>query len=211
MTADGHVWAASANANIAGGADEATDHAESIVELSSALGLLQLEPRRRACRIHGDFGFGSTPIVFKAGGCGSLVAAEGKDGALYLWQRAQARGRPGPAPRARVPRDALRLACVGSRDAAALPHDDAGLRRPARRARRARRDQDVPAPAPLDEEPRRPAQCRADGRQQHGGRRDGNGTPARLRHGHRAARHAARARRRRFRRAHRVRRATSRW
>ena len=37
---------------------------------------------------HGDFGFGSTPIVFKADGCGSLVAAEGKDGALYLWQRA---------------------------------------------------------------------------------------------------------------------------
>jgi outer membrane protein assembly factor BamB len=37
----------------------------------------------------GDFGFGSTPVVFKAGACGSLVAAEGKDGALYLWQRAR--------------------------------------------------------------------------------------------------------------------------
>jgi outer membrane protein assembly factor BamB len=38
---------------------------------------------------HGDFGFGSTPIVFKAGNCGSLVAAEGKDGAVYLWRRSK--------------------------------------------------------------------------------------------------------------------------
>ena len=40
ITADGHVWAASANANISSGADEAHDHAESVVELSSALALL---------------------------------------------------------------------------------------------------------------------------------------------------------------------------
>ena len=40
LTSDGHVWAASANANIPGGADEATDHAESIIELSSSLSLL---------------------------------------------------------------------------------------------------------------------------------------------------------------------------
>ena len=38
---------------------------------------------------HGDFGFGSTPVVFNAHGCGSLVAAEGKDGVVYLWQRAK--------------------------------------------------------------------------------------------------------------------------
>ena len=37
----------------------------------------------------GDFGFGSTPIVFKANGCGTLVASEGKDGVLYLWSRAK--------------------------------------------------------------------------------------------------------------------------
>ncbi len=88
MAADGHVWAASANANIAGGADEATDHAESIVELNSALGLVR-SSHASGMPHRGDFGFGSTPIVFKAGACGSLVAAEGKDGALYLWERAR--------------------------------------------------------------------------------------------------------------------------
>jgi hypothetical protein len=88
LTSDGHVWAASANANIAGGADEATDHAESIIELSSSLALLT-SSHAPGMPHHGDFGFGSTPIVFKATGCGSLVASEGKDGALYLWRRAK--------------------------------------------------------------------------------------------------------------------------
>ena len=37
----------------------------------------------------GDFGFGSTPVVFRSQTCGVLVAAEGKDGAIYLWQRAK--------------------------------------------------------------------------------------------------------------------------
>ena len=88
ITADGHVWAASANANISSGADEATDHAESVAELSSSLALLTASHATGMPR-HGDFGFGSTPIVFNAGTCGSLVAAEGKDGALYLWRRAK--------------------------------------------------------------------------------------------------------------------------
>ena len=91
ITADGHVWAASANANISSGADEATDHAESVAELSSSLALLTASHATGMPR-HGDFGFGSTPIVFNAGNCGSLVAAEGKDGALYLWQRAKLAG-----------------------------------------------------------------------------------------------------------------------
>jgi len=88
ITSDGHVWAASANANISSGADEATDHAESVAELSSSLALLTASHATGMPR-HGDFGFGSTPIVFNAGACGSLVASEGKDGALYLWQRAK--------------------------------------------------------------------------------------------------------------------------
>ena len=37
--------------------------------------------------IKGDFGFGSTPVVFKLDRCGPMVAAEGKDGAIYLWKR----------------------------------------------------------------------------------------------------------------------------
>jgi outer membrane protein assembly factor BamB len=88
ITSDGHVWAASANANIASGADEATDHAESVAELSSSLALLT-SSHAPGMPHHGDFGFGSTPIVFKAGTCGSLVASEGKDGAVYLWRRAK--------------------------------------------------------------------------------------------------------------------------
>ena len=87
ITSDGHIWAAVANANIAHGQDEALDHAESVVELSSALSLIKAShapgmPRK------GDFGFGSTPIVFKSTVCGAMVAAEGKDGAIYLWRRA---------------------------------------------------------------------------------------------------------------------------
>jgi outer membrane protein assembly factor BamB len=87
ITSDGHVWAAVANANVEGGDDEGLDHAESVVELSSALSLVTAShapgmPKK------GDFGFGSTPVVFRTTACGVLVAAEGKDGALYLWQRA---------------------------------------------------------------------------------------------------------------------------
>src|SRR4029077_13404731 len=42
MTSDGHVWAASANANIASGAGEATGPAEAVVELSSGLPLARV-------------------------------------------------------------------------------------------------------------------------------------------------------------------------
>jgi outer membrane protein assembly factor BamB len=88
VTSDGHIWAASANANISSGADEATDHAESVVELSSSLALLG-SSHAPGMPHRGDFGFGSTPIVFNAGACGALVAAEGKDGAVYLWRRSK--------------------------------------------------------------------------------------------------------------------------
>ena len=88
MTADGHVWAASANANIAAGAEEATDHAESVIELSSALDLVAAS-HAPGMPAKGDFGFGSTPIVFSPARCSPLVAAEGKDGALYVWQRSK--------------------------------------------------------------------------------------------------------------------------
>ncbi|MDX6541650.1 MAG: hypothetical protein QOI71_3260 [Gaiellales bacterium] len=88
MTADEHVWVASANANTAQGDPENLDHAESIIELSSSLALLTAS-HARGMPTRGDFGFGSTPIVFKAKDCGMLVAAEGKDGAVYLWSRAR--------------------------------------------------------------------------------------------------------------------------
>jgi outer membrane protein assembly factor BamB len=87
ITADGHVWAATANANVPDGDDQAIDHAQSVVELSSALGLVNAS-HAPGMPSKGDFGFGSTPIVFTPTGCNSLVAAEGKDGVLYLWRRA---------------------------------------------------------------------------------------------------------------------------
>ena len=88
MTADGHVWAASANANVSAGADEGQDHAESVIELSSALGLVAAS-HAPGMPTKGDFGFGSTPINFSPAGCSPLVASEGKDGALYVWQRSK--------------------------------------------------------------------------------------------------------------------------
>lgn len=93
ITADGHIWAASANANTAEGDPENLDHAESINELSSSLALLN-SSHAKGMPTKGDFGFGSTPIVFKADGCGSLVASEGKDGAVYLWPRDKLAGAP---------------------------------------------------------------------------------------------------------------------
>ena len=87
VTPDGHIWAASANANTAAGDPENLDHAESITELGPSLGLFHTS-HAPGMPTKGDFGFGSTPIVFKAGACGALVAAEGKDGAVYLWSRA---------------------------------------------------------------------------------------------------------------------------
>ena len=86
LTSDGHVWAAVANANIAAGASEAVDHAESVVELSSSLALLS-GSHATGMPERGDFGFGSTPIVFRSTTCGPMVASEGKDGAVYLWQK----------------------------------------------------------------------------------------------------------------------------
>jgi hypothetical protein len=88
VTADGHIWAATANANFGPGADEAFDNAESVVELTPSLGLVHAS-HATGMPNKGDFGFGSTPIVFEPAHCGELVAAEGKDGALYVWRRAK--------------------------------------------------------------------------------------------------------------------------
>ena len=87
ITPDGHVWAATANANAKDLNNDAHWNAESIVELSDHLGLLQVG-HAKGMPIHGDYGFGSTPVVFTPKGCTALVAAEGKDGVLYVWQRA---------------------------------------------------------------------------------------------------------------------------
>jgi outer membrane protein assembly factor BamB len=87
ITPDGHVWAATANANAKTLNDDAHWNAESVVELSDHLGLLQVG-HAKGMPIHGDYGFGSTPVVFTPKRCAPLVAAEGKDGVLYVWQRA---------------------------------------------------------------------------------------------------------------------------
>ena len=99
VTADGHLFVATANANGAGITDDAAGHAESVVELDSRLRLLAAS-HAPGMPHHGDYGFGSTPVVFRPRGCPELVSAEGKDGVVYLWRRATlARG---PVQRLRV-------------------------------------------------------------------------------------------------------------
>jgi outer membrane protein assembly factor BamB len=87
ITPDGHVWAAISNANVESTDAQNLDHAQTVDELTASLGLLGSGPST-GMPLKGDLGFGSTPIVFKSAKCAPLVAAEGKDGALYLWRRA---------------------------------------------------------------------------------------------------------------------------
>jgi hypothetical protein len=37
--------------------------------------------------LHGDYGFGSTPMLFRPAGCPALAAAEAKNGSVYVWQQ----------------------------------------------------------------------------------------------------------------------------
>lgn len=96
ITSDGHVWVATSNANAETTDDQNLDHAQTVDELTANLGLVASGPST-GMPIKGDLGFGSTPIVFKPAHCDSLAAAEGKDGALYLWRRASLAA--GPAQR----------------------------------------------------------------------------------------------------------------
>lgn len=96
ITSDGHIWVATSNANVSTTEDQNLDHAQTVDELTPDLGLLASGPST-GMPPKGDLGFGSTPIVFTPSRCPSLVAAEGKDGALYLWRRAALSA--GPAQR----------------------------------------------------------------------------------------------------------------
>jgi hypothetical protein len=93
ITADGHVWAATSNANLDTTDEQDLAHGQTVDELSPSLALLASGPST-GMPAKGDLGFGSTPIVFKPGRCPALVAAEGKDGALYLWKRSALAGGP---------------------------------------------------------------------------------------------------------------------
>jgi outer membrane protein assembly factor BamB len=86
ITADGHVWAAVSNANDENTADQSIGYAQTVDELTPELDLLGTGPSPGMPH-EGDYGFGSTPVVFRPAGCDQLVAAEGKDGALYVWRR----------------------------------------------------------------------------------------------------------------------------
>jgi outer membrane protein assembly factor BamB len=86
ITSDGHVWVATSNANVETTDDQNLGRAQTVDELTANLGLVASGPST-GMPIKGDLGFGSTPIVFKPTHCDSLVAAEGKDGALYVWRR----------------------------------------------------------------------------------------------------------------------------
>ena len=129
ITADGHVWAASANANTAEGdarepRPRRVDHRAQLVARAA-----QLDATPRACRRRATSASARRRSSSRPTGCGTLVASEGKDGAVYLWPRAKIAGGAGAAPRDRVPGDALRLARLGSADPAAVRDDLAVLRR----------------------------------------------------------------------------------
>jgi outer membrane protein assembly factor BamB len=87
VTADGQVWAATSNANSDETDDQSLGNAQTVDELSPGLALLATG-RAPGMPAKGDLGFGSTPVVFSPKRCPALVAAEGKDGALYVWRRA---------------------------------------------------------------------------------------------------------------------------
>jgi hypothetical protein len=82
----GNVWAATANAAGPDVADDSAFDAESIVELSPILQKLQ-SSHAPGMPVHGDYGFGSTPTLFRPTGCPALAAAEAKNGSLYVWQQ----------------------------------------------------------------------------------------------------------------------------
>lgn len=83
----GNVWAATANAAGPDVSDESAFDAESIVQLSPTLQKLQ-SSHAPGMPLHGDYGFGSTPMLFRPTGCQALAAAESKNGSIYVWQQA---------------------------------------------------------------------------------------------------------------------------
>jgi outer membrane protein assembly factor BamB len=84
----GNVWAATANAVGPDVADDSAFDAESIVQLSPILQKLQ-SSHAPGMPLHGDYGFGSTPMLFTPTGCPALAAAEAKNGSVYIWQQAK--------------------------------------------------------------------------------------------------------------------------
>jgi hypothetical protein len=67
ITADGHVWAATSNANLDTTDDQDLAHGQTVDELSPSLALLA-SGASTGMPAKGDLGFGSTPIVFKPAG-----------------------------------------------------------------------------------------------------------------------------------------------
>jgi hypothetical protein len=82
----GNVWVATANAKGPDVADDSAFDAESIVQLSPILQKLQ-SSHAPGMPVHGDYGFGSTPMLFHPTGCPALAAAEAKNGSVYIWQQ----------------------------------------------------------------------------------------------------------------------------
>ena len=89
----GNVWGVTANATGPDVPDDAGFDAESIVELTSTLQKLQ-SSHAPGMPLHGDYGFGSTPMLFRPTGCPALAAAEAKNGSVYVWQQAKLSSAP---------------------------------------------------------------------------------------------------------------------
>ena len=84
----GNVWVATANATGPDVPDDSGFDAESIVELTPTLQKLQ-SSHAPGMPLHGDYGFGSTPMLFHPTGCQPLAAAEAKNGSLYIYRQAK--------------------------------------------------------------------------------------------------------------------------
>ena len=121
--------------------------------------------------LHGDYGFGSTPMLFHPTGCQPLAAAEAKNGSLYIYRQAKL-AITAAAPADRISGDPVRAARLGSADADTVRHDDPGLQRLPVGSARVPREQRVPVRARVAPESRLVAQLRPDHRQRHRDGRD---------------------------------------
>ncbi len=88
--ADGSVWTATANSVVVkdGNTDQGAPLGERVVHLTPNLKVLASVPQLNTNPMVADQGFGSTPVLFKAAGCPSMLAVNSKDLYTYVWRRA---------------------------------------------------------------------------------------------------------------------------
>lgn len=117
----GNIYAASADdSNISGGNEGYTPYSDSMIALSSNVGLLGYyqapQPSQFGCSAAPcDLDFASTPIIFQPTGCPTMLAAGNKNGNLYLFRASDliASGQPLQILTLNVANDSLGSGGVG--------------------------------------------------------------------------------------------------